>query len=135
MEGTLISTFLVPLHQKYCISQHSTIRTRMIFYLTLLFTGLLLLHPIPSLLSPLLPMSKPLWTPPFLIQTTGMTLLSWLLASIIDIYPTIQGTQFLEAMGRREFRSLFGGGNSSRIRNVSWKTTCRGSMGDCDYCG
>jgi predicted acyltransferase len=46
-------------------------------------------------------MSKPLWTPPFLIQTIAVTLLSWLLASIIDIYPSIHGTQFLEAMGRR----------------------------------
>ena len=46
-------------------------------------------------------MSKPLWTPPFLVQTTGITLLSWLLASIIDLYPAIRSMQFLEVMGRR----------------------------------
>jgi predicted acyltransferase len=46
-------------------------------------------------------MSKPLWTPPFLIQTLGVTLLSWLFASFIDLYPSLPGTQLIEAMGRR----------------------------------
>src|SRR5204863_824737 len=63
--------------------------------------SLLLIHPIPSLLTIWLPMSKPLWTPPFLAQTIGITLLSWLLASLIDIYPSIQAAGLLEAMGRR----------------------------------
>jgi hypothetical protein len=100
--GTLLSTYLVPLHQKYCISpDSSTIRTRITFYLTTLLTTLLLIYPLPSLLSIWLPMSKPLWTPPFLFQTTGITILSWLLASFIDIYPSLRGTQLLEMMGKR----------------------------------
>jgi predicted acyltransferase len=48
-------------------------------------------------------MSKPLWTPPFVIQTVGITLLSWILASLIDFYPNIPvpGIPLLEAMGRK----------------------------------
>lgn len=109
--GTLISTYLIPLHQKYYISQESsTLRTKITFYFTIIFTSLFLIYPLPSLLSIWLPMSKPLWTPPFLFQTIGITLLSWLLASIIDIRPSSSSfsffsisrwTGFLEIMGRR----------------------------------
>ena len=45
-------------------------------------------------------MSKPLWTPPFLLQTVGISFLSWVLASIVDISPSIWEFPF-EAMGRR----------------------------------
>ena len=100
--GMLISTYLVPWHQRHCISSEtSTVRTKIIFYLSIFLISLFLIHPIPSFLQIWLPLSKPLWTPPFLFQTTGITLLSWLLASLIDIYPMIRGTNLLEAMGRR----------------------------------
>ena len=85
------------------MSQASTRRSRIAFYATLLLASLLLIYPLPSLLTVYLPMSKPLWTPPFVIQTVGITLISWLLASLIDVYPSIPipGIRLLEAMGRR----------------------------------
>ena len=85
------------------MSENSTLRSRIAFYITLLLASLILIHPLPSLLGFYLPMSKPLWTPPFVIQTVGMTLISWLLASLIDLYPSISipGVRLLEAMGRR----------------------------------
>jgi predicted acyltransferase len=46
-------------------------------------------------------MSKPLWTIPFVLQTTGISLLSWLAASLVDIYPSIKATKFLEVMGQK----------------------------------
>lgn len=95
--------YILPLHQKYCISESSTRRSRITFYLLLLLTSLLLINPLPALLHIYLPMSKPLWTPPFLVQTIGITLLSWLFASLIDLYPRIPipGLRLLESMGRR----------------------------------
>jgi predicted acyltransferase len=99
--GTLISTYLVPLHHKYCISETSTPRTRIKFYSLLTLTSLLLILPTTHLLTLLFPLSKPLWTPPFLVQTVGITLLSWVLASTIDMYPSLRGTQWVETMGRK----------------------------------
>jgi predicted acyltransferase len=101
ISGTLISTYLLPLHHKYCVSTTSTLRSRITFYSILFLSSIAVITPLPYLLTPFIPMSKPLWTPPFLIQTIGVTLLSWLLASVIDLYPAIPGTQLIEAMGRR----------------------------------
>jgi len=104
MIGTLISKYILPLHHKTCISpESSTRRSRITFYVSLLLLSLLLIHPLPSLFQIFLPLSKPLWTPPFLLQTIGVTLLSWLLASLIDIYPSlpVPGVRLLETMGRR----------------------------------
>jgi len=61
----------------------------------------MLIRPLPTVLQFVVPMSKPLWTPPFVLQTTGVTLLSWLLASLIDVFPSLPGTKIIEAMGRR----------------------------------
>jgi hypothetical protein len=99
--GTLLSKHLVPIHHKYCISPSSTIRTRLQFYITLFISSILLIHPLPHLFFPLLPFSKPLWTPPFVTQTIGISLLSWLFASVIDIYPFIPFTTPLQTMGRQ----------------------------------
>ena len=46
-------------------------------------------------------MSKPLWTLPFVLQTTGITLLSWSAASLVDVFPSVRATRFLEVMGQR----------------------------------
>jgi predicted acyltransferase len=99
IKGTLISTYIIPLHQKHCISQQSTHRSKISFYTTLLIITYLLIHPIPYLLTYLFPMSKPLWTPPFLMQTIGITLLSWILASSID-FPNVH-FPLLETMGKK----------------------------------
>src|SRR5579859_4931563 len=103
MTGTLLSTYLLPLHQKYCVSPTSTKKSRISFYTLTLLLSLSLLLPLPPLLTPYLPLSKPLWTPPFLAQTIGVTLLSWLLASLYDLSPVlhIPGISLLESMGRR----------------------------------
>jgi len=101
ISGTLISTYLVPLHHKHCIAPGCTTHSRLIFYLIFLIVCFILIRPLPALLQLVLPMSKPLWTPPFVLQTTGITLLSWLLASFIDIFPSLPGTKVIEAMGRR----------------------------------
>jgi predicted acyltransferase len=58
------------------------------------------MHSLPHILSSLLPFSKPLWTPPFLVQTIGVSLLSWTFASILDICPSISFVKPLETMGR-----------------------------------
>ena len=86
------------------MSQASTRRSRIAFYATLLLASLLLIYPLPSLLTVYLPMSKPLWTPPFVIQTVGITLISWLLASLIDVYPSIPipGIRLLEVLEEAE---------------------------------
>jgi predicted acyltransferase len=94
--GTLMSTYLLPLQQKYCIS--SPTRSRLIFYSVIAFASCILIYPLPLLFP--LPLSKPLWTPPFLLQTIGISLLSWLLASLVDVYPSLKISP-LEAMGRR----------------------------------
>lgn len=91
----------MPLHHTYCISPDSTKRSRVLFYTSLSTACLILIFPLPILLSYLFPISKPLWTPPFLVQTAGISILSWLLASIIDIYPSIRSLSPLEALGRR----------------------------------
>src|ERR1700730_14470272 len=95
--------YILPLHHKHCISESSTRRSRFLFYSTFLIISFLLIYPFPSFLTTYLPISKPLWTPPFLVRTIGITLLSWLLASIIDLYPSlpIPGITLLEAMGRK----------------------------------
>jgi predicted acyltransferase len=99
--GTIIAEYLVPLHRRYCIDEvTSNKRTRGLFYLLVLAISFSLTH-VPSLLMHWLPMSKPLWTIPFVLQTTGITLLSWLLATHVDTHPSIRFTNFLEVLGQR----------------------------------
>jgi len=99
----MISTYLVPLHRKYCLSETSTLTTRLLFYATITTVSTFLIYPLPYFLLPWLPLSKPLWTPPFLLQTTGITLLSWTMASLYDFpsLPYIPGLPTLETMGRK----------------------------------
>jgi predicted acyltransferase len=99
--GTIIAEYLVPLHRRYCIDEEtSNKRTRGLFYLVVLAISFFLIL-VPRLLMHWLPMSKPLWTLPFVLQTTGITLLSWLLASRVDTRPSIRFTNFLEVLGQR----------------------------------
>lgn len=82
-------------------------------------------------------MSKPLWTLPFVLQTTGITLLSWLAASFVDMFPSIKATQFLEVMGRQslevylaaEILQEFVMYRGQRRGGGLWETVVRGLEG------
>jgi len=111
-------------------------RTRWSFYVSVLAIAFSLIH-LPQLLTPWLPMSKPLWTLPFVLQTTGITLLSWFAASHADAHPSLRATNFLEVLGQRslevylvaEFLQEFVMYPGKKSGGGAWEGVVRGLQG------
>jgi predicted acyltransferase len=104
----MISRYLVPLHRRFCLSETSTISSRILFYISMTLSSFLMISPLSYSLNYWSPMSKPLWTPPFTLQTIGISLLSWTLASLYD-FPALRipGLSTLEIMGRQSLEIYF----------------------------